>query len=435
MFKELLLKKTFFAKRLTLLKKKKELYTQTVSVDNKIAYQLNEFNNIWVKAQQHPFYKQWQQTYNLPSKINSLEELESFPTLSKAYIQQNQHLIFSHLSQYATLTTGGSTGQPTKLPFFMHESEVQYANTYLGRSWWDSAPLERFILIWGHSHLFGAGWRRPIKQIKRLLSDWGINTYRIDAYNLSENNLAKTLQSIETYLPTTLIGYTSSLTQLAKYALINASQPSSNLKVIIATSETVDIADKTIIEKAFQAPLAVEYGMAETGPIAYSSPRNEYLDIFWDSFIVQKNNEQLIITTLYDRAFPLIRYESGDSASIMVQNKSSILSLGHISGRSNDIITIMNNGIAIPVHSEIFTHILKSISEIESFKIIQNRTSLFITIQYVSNYPLTSLPTQFFNAITLEFPTIDSSLFLFEPVTFIPKTIAGKTKWIEIYDE
>ena len=91
-------------------------------------------------------------------------------------------------------------------------------------------------------------------------------------------------------------------------------------------------------------------------------------------------------------------------------------------------MNVRNN--IIECHSEFFTHILKSMKNIENFKIIQKK-NLDIIIEYVSlnNFNFSEI---FFNEISKEFDGIDKNTFIFRKVKNIQKTIAGKFKWIEV---
>ena len=146
-----------------------------------------------------PFYKMWKEKYNLPEKILSIEELNNFPVLTKKEIQQNSELIFSHLKDYQTTSTGGSTGEPTKFPYIKSEMEYNYATNYLARSWWGFEPLDKVLLFWGHSHLFGNGVKGKINQYKRVMLDLLINTKRLNAYDMSFNTIGKYVKELNSY--------------------------------------------------------------------------------------------------------------------------------------------------------------------------------------------------------------------------------------------
>jgi phenylacetate-CoA ligase len=427
-----ILKATIFKKRLNLLEDKKSLYASIKNEDEIYQFQLEKFNQIWSKAiVEIPFYIKWKNEHNLPNQINSLKELKDFPVLKKKDIQQNAQLIFDNLKNFTTISTGGSTGEPTRFPTSKKESLNSYANHYIARGWWGIKPLDDVLLFWGHSHLFGGGMKGKINQYKRVLSDWLINTKRLNAYDMSVHTLGKYYQELKNSNPSMILGYTSTIYKMAKYIDENKLDIGykSNLKGIVVTSETVTDYDIKLIEKVFKVPCILEYGMAETGAIAYSKEKAKNIKLFWDTFIGIKDKDNILnITTINDRLFPLINYRTDDM--VETNDEVSILTINKILGRKNDFLKIKVGDKIVESHSELFTHLLKSIKGVVNFKIIQKK-DLSICIEYVSSQKL-DISVSFFNEIKKEFKEIDKRIFSFKQVEEIQKTIAGKAKWIEV---
>jgi len=423
---------SLFRERLQILENKKKLYQISKSVDEIYQYQIDQFNNIWRKAiVEIPFYQFWKKKYDLPIYINNLDELKNFPVLKKKDIQENENLIFSSLKNYFIISTGGSSGTPTRFPITKNESLNSYANHYLGRSWWGIKPLDNIILFWGHSHLFGDGLKGKINQYKRSLYDWIINTKRLSAYDMSLDTIDRYYQILKKSNPFMIMGYTSAIYKIAKYIYENnldiKNKP--KLKCVVVTSETVSKYDVNLIEEVFNAPCVIEYGMAETGVIAYSKDSSENIKLFWDTFIGIKDKENVLnITTINKKIFPLINYKTDDI--VETKDSQSILEIKKILGRKNDFIKIRVNSDFKEVHSELFTHILKSIKGVMDFKVIQMK-NLSIEIKYVSSNNL-NISERFFEEIYKEFNGIDKNIFSFKQVDKISKTIAGKAKWIEV---
>jgi phenylacetate-CoA ligase len=432
MIKELMLQSIVFKDRLTLIERKDNLYNSLICKDEIHKYQIDSFNRIWSNAIKNiPFYKMWKSEHNLPDSINSLEDLTKFPVLTKKDIQDNQDLIFLHLKKPRIISTGGSTGQPTNFPTSKNESELSYANHYLGRGWWDIKPLDKILLFWGHSHLFGVGARGRVNKYKRVLYDWIINTTRFSAYDMSLEALGKYSKKLQNYNPTMILGYTSSIHKISKYAQENSIDLSNTktLRGVVVTSETVAQYDIDLIESVFKAPCIVEYGMAETGVIAYSKEKTNNIKVFWDSFLCQRDKEgELLISTLTDKLFPLINYSTGDIINSV--DGSSILTISKIIGRRNDFITIFDKGGTKSIHSEFFTHVLKSIPMILNFRIKQ-RLDLSIEISYISR-KAQSIDKLFFDEVKKEYKNIEFDQFLFKQVDDISKTLSGKAKWVEV---
>ena len=427
-----ILRNSFFKKRLKILEHKKKSYFISRSIDEIKQYQIDHFNKIWHKAIiEIPFYQHWKKKYNLPNFIKNLDELKYFPVLEKKHIQKNQDSIFLSLKNYNVISTGGSTGKPTRFPISDQELLNSYANQYLARSWWGIKPLDRIIFIWGHSHLFGDGIKGKINQYKRLLYDWIINTKRLSAYDMSLNSIEKYCQILKKSNPVMIMGYTSSIYKIAKYIDENNLniKNHSNLKGIVVTSETVTNYEVNLIEKIFNVPCIIEYGMAETGVIAYSKKSSDNMELFWDTFIGVKDDENVLnITTINNRIFPLINYKTDD----LIESNDShhILKIKKILGRKNDFIKIKVGNNILETHSEFFTHILKSIKGVINFKVIQKK-NLAIEIKYVSLND-SDISVSFFNEICKEFNSVDKNIFSFTKVDEIPKTIAGKANWIEV---
>ena len=363
--KSYILSRSVFAPRIKLLGAKKDFYEAYGNNNLAIVdHQLNSFNKVWKRALSDvAFYKWWAKEYHLPKQLNSLEELKSFPVLTKEIMQQKQSLIFVEGRRYKTVSTGGSSGQPTRFITTKNEKSIEYSNTYLGRSKFGIAPFDPTILFWGHSHLFGSGIKGNINELKRKFADNLLSIKRFNAYDLSVDTISYYVEKLINEKTKCLIGYTSSIYSLARYILDNKIKLdlSSSLKGVIVTSETISDRDIEIIGKAFKVPVISEYGMAETSVVAYSVPNERGLKIFWDSFIVQiDRSKQLNLTTIYDRKFPLINYSTDDVASPLKEVESSVLKIEKIEGRRRDNIKLRtkNKGF-VEISGILLVHITK----------------------------------------------------------------------------
>lgn len=433
--KKFILKNIILKKRFDLIKRKKDLYMSVTNPVDIYSYQLGKFNQVWSKAiGEIPFYTMWKAKHNLPAKIKSLEELKYFPVLTKNDIQQNEQLIFADLRDYTVMSTGGSTGEPTKFPTSKIEGLNGYANHYLARGWWGIKPLDDILLFWGHSHLFGRGIKGQINQSKRIILDWLINTRRLNAYDMSADTLGKYYQELKKLNPSMMLGYTSTIYKIAKYIEENRLNigNKSRLKGVVVTSETVTDYDIELIENIFKVPCILEYGMAETGVIAYSERSSKNIKLFWDTFIgIKDENNILNITTISDKLFPLINYRTDDM--IESKNEFSILNIKKILGRKLEILEIQVRNKIFELSGILMVHALKQyegVYEIQ-FKQLENK-KVKIIFTASKKLDLKHISSFFIKNIQVDHIEIDDSCFEFQQVDDIPKTIAGKAKWIEI---
>src|SRR5699024_2062361 len=134
---------------------------------------------------------------------------------------------------------------------------------------------------------------------------------------------------------------------------------------------------------------------------------------------------RVLITTLYPRLFPLIRYELGD---IIVNTKKSGLSVyefEEIKGRDNDFLKIDDK---TSIHSEALTHAIKLSDKITSYQIRYDEKFNY-TIYVVSNEVIT---TKNKNEIQDSLKNIDPRLSNI-PILQVKKlkqSVAGKTQWL-----
>lgn len=421
-----------FNKRLKLINEKSKLYGEITTDEDIYTYQINKFNRLWKEVlENNSFYAFWAEKHNLPNKINSINDLHEFPVLTKKDIQENRSLIFDELSDYYTISTGGSTGVPAEFPTNETEKNYEYANTYLGRSWWGIQPLSKTSLFWGHSHLFGTGINGKINEIKRRFFDWLINTERMDAYNMNSKTIKSYSRRLLQNNPECIIGYTSLLSKLAKYINEEGYQYNGKkLKAVIATSETIYEQDYINITKAFNVPLVLEYGMAETSVIAYSQHSTKEMKLFWDSFIGISNDNFLNITTLNNRLFPLINYDTGDKVKINKHFKGSIFEISEIFGRDQQSVII--NTIydePIEVSGILIIHILKSYKNIYSIQFKQLKDG-YLEIYFTATSQIQALELKKYFIVELkrDYPSIDQHFISFFAIESEEKTLAGKEK-------
>ena len=424
-----IIKKILVQKRTKLVNEKIELYksvTDRTDIEN---YQLKSFNDSWrIIQNSNHFYKYWKLKHNLPRKIDSLVDLADFPILDKKNLIEYQDLIFKD-NKYSSISTGGSTGVPLKFPYNISDRDLYYSNMYLGRSWWGISPYDNFISIWGHSHLFGEGIKSKFLVIERKIKDFLLGIDRFSAYDLNEKLINDISNSIQRNKCSYIIGYSSAIFKLVSN--INKSNPdkflSNNLKGVILTSETVSNYEINLVKDVLNTNCIIEYGMAEAGVIAFSSPINLFLKVFWDSFILRQIQGEAILTTIDHKSFPLINYSTGD----FLKNHGdefSILEFEKVIGRKHDILFLKINDCYIDVHGEIFTHVLKSINFLLAFQIVQNEDySIDINYESASNATINNM---FFDSLKREFPDLNIGQFKFNKVDSIRLTKAGKRKWI-----
>ena len=155
------------------------------------AYQVFKFNVVWSVAQQHvPFYQEWQTKFNLPNDIERLEDLEGWPVLTKSDLRKIDLFKRDDVAEPTRrLITGGSTGEPVRLPTW--DDPMAGVMQTIGRRRYGIKIGDPIFLLWGHEHLYGTGVKRKLLAYKRRFKDWLAGCERVSAYDLSSDAMHK----------------------------------------------------------------------------------------------------------------------------------------------------------------------------------------------------------------------------------------------------
>ncbi|NBU81814.1 MAG: phenylacetate--CoA ligase family protein [Flavobacteriaceae bacterium] len=242
---------------------------------------------------------------------------------------------------------------------------------------------------------------------KERIKDLLFNRYRFTIFNLSDAVLEKIYLKFQNKKFDYINGYTSSIVLFAKFLKkknIVLTTVCPTLKYCVVTSEMLFDDDKGFLEKQFGIPVVNEYGASELDLIAFQNPAGEwqvnsetlFVEVLDDDNNVLPNGEEgrIVITSLYNKAHPFIRYDIGDVG--ILDEKSTLKKpiLKKLIGRTNDV-AVLPSGKKSPGLT--FYYITKSIIEddgnVKEFVIKQTKIDTF-NIEYVSELELTNAQIQ-----------------------------------------
>ncbi len=223
---------------------------------------------------------------------------------------------------------------------------------------------------------------------------------RFNVFDLSEKKMEEFLSRFEKSEFDYINGYTSAILLFAKYLKkrkIVLKETCPSLKVCIVTSEKLFENDKKLIESTFGVPVVNEYGASEVGLIAFENTEEEWIVNAESLFIeiLDDDNRNLplgeegriVITSLYNKAHPMIRYDIGDTGTLAMHSTSKHPVLLNLTGRTNDVARLADGKV---VPGLTFYYVTKSIIEdagsIKEFLIVQTALDKF-KIEYVSEKP------------------------------------------------
>ncbi len=419
--------------RQDLLAERQALYQRVTDPALIARRQLDAFNGIWGAARRrYRFYAEWQRRHRLPERIRDLAELAAFPLLRNVDLEENFAAIAADAQPARLVRTGGTTGRPRRFPRGSEDDLLHHASMYLGRGWAGIRAGDPIALIWSHTHLFGNGFKGRINVARRHVKDWLIDTRRLSAYSLDERSIARYLAFMRARPGMTLVGYTSCIRKLLDYVEHTGYDgDAAQIRAAIFCSETVHPRDLDRVRRLLGAEPLVEYGMQETGVMAYSRPGTGELTFFWDAFHCRvAADQELAVTTLLPVRFPLINYATGDRVESLVDGDGPPFRCARILGRARDVLSLpMRDGTSIDTHSDFFFDILQIDEAVSSFFIHQMGRAIDIGIATPSAEDLRRIERRFLHEIAREFPAIDVQQFTFSALQEEPHTPAGKRRY------
>jgi len=238
---------------------------------------------------------------------------------------------------------------------------------------------------------------------KERLKDFLGKRFRFPIFDLSDKVLDGILNHFKTKKFDYINGYTSSIVLFGKYLQarnIILTDFCPTLKVCMVTSEMLFDDDKSLLEKHLGIPIVNEYGASELDLIAFQNKNDEWQVNSETLFveILDENNKPLpygkegkvVITSLYNKAHPFIRYEIGDVGILDEKSTFKKPILKKLIGRTNDI-AILPSGKKSPGLT--FYYITKSIIKddvnVKEFIVKQTKLDTF-EVEYVSTKELSS---------------------------------------------
>lgn len=315
------------------------------------------------------------------------------PVLSKKDFQQP---LYKRLSKGYTLKnvfkgkTSGSSGHPFTF------AKDKYAHAMAWAAFHEAYEQHGINL---NTSLQARFYGIPLSgkgKYMELAKDFVSYRKRFPIFNMNDEVLERFLNRFKKNKFDYINGYTSSIVLLANYCkrknlILKSICPS--LKICIVTSEMLFPDDRSLLEQWLGIPVVNEYGASEVGLIAMQNSKGDFEVNQHNLFVevVDGNNQplqdgeigRLLVTDLFNKAHPMIRYEIGDLGSLETL-ENGIRILKELQGRTSDIARLPSGKVVPGLTFYYVTKtVIKEDLDILEFIVIQKKPSLF-EIQYVS---------------------------------------------------
>jgi phenylacetate-CoA ligase len=408
-----------------------------------------------------PFYQQFHKgLFDRP--------LRDLPVLTKATVMENfdalvtdrairleevrAHMVNDRegnqfLNRYRVTATSGSTGKPGVFLFNRNEWVVVVAT--LGRAHeWAGVPMtptHRMKMASVASLNTGSPWHMGAQVANTFQSKWmraWMPTLSFDA----AQPLAEIVRQLNDWQPHLLAGYASMMRILADEQL--AGRLRIHPHMVIPGSEVLTDETRRRIEQAWGYPPFNAYGATEGGGgLAAETSEHNGMYVYEDNAIFEVVDEQyrpvppgeygdkVLITTLFSRTQPLIRYELSDSVRLAADTGSGRLPFARIDsiqGRTEDILRLPGvSGKEVAVHPITFHHVLDSLP-VSGWQVVQQADGLRVLLSGGPNGPNDSLLVDRLTR-NLAAQNVVAPHISVQHVTTIPKNATGKAPLIKAY--
>ena len=318
-------------------------------------------------------------------------DLNTFPVMTKA-------MLIAHHDEIAVKPecipgqdgpvfiqrTSGSTGNPLAMPQDTKKrqrrvAEIKYMVGLLGYK-----SHEKMI----HLRTWDNLTRKPEDMEEKD------NIYPFDIKFLDEERLKLLCNLINEKQAVYLRGYASTFGRIADVALkYGYTFPS--LKLVVATSESLEDDVRQKSEKAFCCNIVSQYANEECGVLAQeiipTLPTDNKMYFNWAGYYIEilKMNEdtpaeygeigRIVLTDFHNYAFPVIRYDTGDTCLLLPPDEKSngYPVLGKLYGRRFDL-TYATDG--TPIYPLSYGRILKNYDVISSWQFVQKGEKDYILL-------------------------------------------------------
>lgn len=329
-----------------------------------------------------PYYNKLFRKINFNPEIKEINDLKKIPTLKKQTLKKyKKEFIATNIpsKELVPYPTGGTTGTPLNL--YTTKDAIRYNFAYAearAKNWIGVKSGDRLATFLGKIIVLPERQKPPFWRNNKAY-----NQLLFSSFHLNKKNSTFYIKQFNDFEPTIVQGYPSIIHQFAKY-ILSQNKKIYQPKAILVSSETLFDQQKKDIEKAFDAPVYNSYSLAEF--VVYVSQCEEgKLHISPEYGVVElipikeNNKYEIVATTLFNYAMPLIRYETKD---IVTASEKKICPCGRqlpiinsIEGRMDSMLRNEHGSYVSPASMSL---VFQSLNNIKESQIIQNENDEII---------------------------------------------------------
>lgn len=286
--------------------------------------------------------KQYAITHTDFYKEYSLDE--AFPVVNKMSIIDNYDAHKSggdFMLPIHTSSTSGSTGTPFAVLQDQEKRKRNIADLQVFGELCNYPVRERMIFF----RVFNSHLHRTPEQEERE------NIYYIDCSDLGSSHLDEMIRSIIEKKPRIIFSYATTIIELAKRAIETGINPSQfSMTTVLTAGEGLPDDKRMLAEQAFGCKVYRRYSDMELGILGQDLGDGGKYILNWGSYYFEclkiDSDEpaaygevgRIVITDLFNKALPMIRYDTGDLGIMNCDGDGTLPYYSEIYGRSRDCV-------------------------------------------------------------------------------------------------
>ena len=309
-------------------------------------------------------------------RLPPLEALKDFPPIDKDEVQRRRDEFVARdlasIAHYKT-STGGTTGN--QLTVLLPDNSQAVETAFMHRQWARVGyhPSHRKATFRGvpFPHLPpGVYWQEnPV-----------YNELQFSPFHMNSGTLGAYLRQLQLWRPLFLHGYPSAVTLLADHVNRQGlEKPLPGLRAVFLGSEGCTPRQRSSIEQAFGCRVYTWYGHSERLVLAGECEDSEVYHCIPDYGLAELldptsgrpcgegQRGEIVGTTFHNRAMPLIRYQTGDSAVLEPSRCAcgrNWMRFSAVEGRWRQEVVVGKNGSRISVsalnmHGPVFDRVFR----------------------------------------------------------------------------
>lgn len=310
------------------------------------------------------YYKKAFEQAGIYKKDIPTRPLSDFPTIDKTALLENfdEIITVSDITQeelrafdenteleqktfkgkYHVVHSSGSTGKPG---FFVYD-EHAWGQMLLGiirGALWDMSAIDILKLLIARPRIAYIA-ATDGRYGGAMAVGGGIEGLKMQQLFLDiKTPLPQWISSIEKFQPNVIIGYPSAIKILAELKEQGKSAP--NIIRVISCGEPLGGNMRRYFEQVFASPVINIYGASESLALGVESTGSDGMVLFDDMNYIEVQDGVMYLTSLYNYAQPLIRYQISDKLVIQPRTKEEKLpftKVESIVGRNEDLLWFTN---------------------------------------------------------------------------------------------